>query len=474
MNTKQLRQKVLDLAIRGKLVPQDPNDEPTSVLLEKIRAEKERLIKEKKIKPDKKNGSDKSHYRQSIKNYELPITNAPFEVPESWEWCRLGEIATHNTGKTLDKSRNTGTLREYITTSNLYWGRFDFSELREMPINNNELDRCTAIKGDLLICEGGDAGRSAIWDFDKSVCFQNHIHRVRPFEYISTKYLYFFMHLIYLNGEINAYLKGVGIQSLSGDALASILIPLPPLAEQRRIVATIETAFVEIDKIEQNKIELQQFIKQTKQKVLDLAIRGKLVPQNPDDEPASALLERIKSIKNDKLQIVRNSSDKFPYPFEVPKGWRWCQFNELFKTISSKPFQILQSDIQPTGNFPVISQSQNFIEGYSNKSNKVLKVNKALIVFGDHTRSIKFIDFDFIVGADGVKILSVYIGIEKYLYYFLIYMSFYIENRGYARHFQLLQKELIPLPPLAEQQRIVNQIEKIFTQLDEIEKTIQA
>ena len=245
MDTKKLRQKILDLAIRGKLVPQDPNDEPASVLLERIREEKERLIKDGKIKRDKKEmGSETSHFK-SITNSEIP-----FKVSEGWVWCRLGEIAQHNTGKTLDKSRNTGTLREYITTSNLYWGYFDFMELRKMPIEDNELERCTAIAGDLLICEGGDAGRSAVWKLEQQICFQNHIHRVRPFAEISTSFLYYFMQRLYLNGEIKQYLKGVGIQSLSGNALASIIIPLPPLAEQQRIVQKIETLFQTLDSIQ--------------------------------------------------------------------------------------------------------------------------------------------------------------------------------------------------------------------------------
>ena len=225
---KQTKAKVLDLAVRGKLVPQYSNDEPVSALLERIRKEQKSI----------KTTTDIFHY--------------PFEIPKSWKWCKLSEIAKHNTGKTLDKGRNSGILREYITTSNLYWGRFDLTELRRMLIKENESDRCTAIKGDLLICEGGDAGRSAIWRSDQPICFQNHIHRVRPFENISTEYLYYFMQLIYFNGEIKKYLKGVGIQSLSGDALASVILPLPPPLEQQRIVQIIETILYEINSIQNN------------------------------------------------------------------------------------------------------------------------------------------------------------------------------------------------------------------------------
>jgi type I restriction enzyme S subunit len=225
---KQTKFKVIDLAIRGKIVKQHHEDEPVSALIGKI--------------GNKKN----------VQKITADISHYPYEIPKSWKWCKLGEIAKHNTGKTLDKVRNSGILREYITTSNLYWGRFDLTELRKMLIKENESDRCTAIKGDLLICEGGDAGRSAIWRSDQPICFQNHIHRVRPFENISTEYLYYFMQLIYLNGEIKKYLKGVGIQSLSGDALASVILPLPPSLEQQRIVQKIETILYQINLIQNN------------------------------------------------------------------------------------------------------------------------------------------------------------------------------------------------------------------------------
>jgi type I restriction enzyme S subunit len=187
---------------------------------------------------------------QKSKKITTDISHYPFEIPKSWVWCRLGDIAQHNSGKTLDKKRNTGILYEYITTSNLYWGYFDFTELRKMLIENIELERYTAMRGDLLICEGGDAGRSAIWEYEQTICFQNHIHRVRPFENIKASFIYYFMQLIYLNGEIKKYLKGVGIQSLSGNALASITIPIPPLAEQKRIVSKIEQIFAQIENIE--------------------------------------------------------------------------------------------------------------------------------------------------------------------------------------------------------------------------------
>jgi type I restriction enzyme S subunit len=218
-------------------------------LLEKIRKEKEQLIKAGKLKRDKnesfiyKDAADNSYYESRNGKVLCIDDESPFAIPDNWAWCKLGDIAQHNTGKTLDKERNKGTLRRYITTSNLYWGYFDLTETRKMPFKEEELERCTAQKGDLLICEGGEAGRSAIWDSENSICFQNHIHRVRPYTNIRSEYLLIFMEKITLSGEINIYRKGVGIKGLSGNALASILIPLPPLNEQKRIIEKIEQLF---------------------------------------------------------------------------------------------------------------------------------------------------------------------------------------------------------------------------------------
>jgi type I restriction enzyme S subunit len=244
-----LKKSILQSAIQGKLVAQNPDDEPASVLLEKIRKEKEKLIKDGKLKRDKiesfiyKNTADNSYYELRNGKVLCIDDEIPFEIPDNWTWCRLGNIAQHNTGKTLDKGRNKGTLHKYITTSNLYWGYFDLTEIRQMLFENEELERCTAMKGDLLICEGGEAGRSAIWDSENPICFQNHIHRVRPYARIRAEYLLRYMEKIYLTGEINLYRKGVGIQSLSGNSLASILIPLPPINEQKRIIEKIEQLF---------------------------------------------------------------------------------------------------------------------------------------------------------------------------------------------------------------------------------------
>ena len=246
------KSKILDLAIRGKLVPQNPNDEPASVLLERIRAEKEELIKQGKIKRDKKEtiifrGDDNSYYEQCGKKIECIDSEIVFDIPHKWSWVRLGELFQHNTGKALNSSNTSGTKMQYITTSNMYWDRFELTHLKEMVFTDSEVVKCTVKKGDLLVCEGGDIGRSAIWCFDYPMRIQNHIHRLRPYTTISVKFYYYIFFLYKQTGLIGG--KGIGIQGLSSNALHKLLFPLPPLSEQYRIVEAIETVFAQLDSI---------------------------------------------------------------------------------------------------------------------------------------------------------------------------------------------------------------------------------
>ena len=226
-----------------------------SNLLEKIKTEKERLLKTGKIRKEK----------------PLPqITDEEktFALPAEWVWTRLGEIVLHNSGKTLDNGRNKGVRRKYITTSNLYWGFFVLNDLREMLIEDNELDRCTAIKGDLLICEGGEAGRASVWEYDYNICFQNHIHRIRPYCEIDSHYIFRYFQKLNFTGEINKYRKGMGISNLSGKSLSLIEIPLPPLAEQRAIVERVDKLMSMIDELEKQVTERKDKSERLMQSVL--------------------------------------------------------------------------------------------------------------------------------------------------------------------------------------------------------------
>ena len=219
---KQATSKILDLAITGKLVPQDPNDEPTIELLKRINPG---------FKP-----CDNSHYE-----------NIEFDIPQNWVWATIGDIFEHNTGKALNASNPNGTMLDYITTSNLYWDRFELSIIKQMPFTESEIERCIVRKGDLLICEGGDVGRAAIWDYDYNIMIQNHIHRLRGKVDICTRYFfYLFMHYK-LHNLIGG--KGVAIQGLSSRDLHNLIIPVPSLKEQYDIASSIDLYFSKLDMI---------------------------------------------------------------------------------------------------------------------------------------------------------------------------------------------------------------------------------
>ena len=218
---KESKSKVLDLAIHGKLVPQNPADESASELL-------------KRINPKAEITCDNGHYQK---------------LPEGWCETQLGDIFNHNTGKALNSSNTEGTLKDYLTTSNVYWNSFDFSVIKKMLFKESELNKCQITKGDLLVCEGGDIGRAAIWDYDYDICIQNHLHRLRPkVNGICVSFYYYVLYYLKINNMIGG--KGIGLLGLSSNALHKLHVPFPPLNEQHRIVAKIEEIFAQLDAIE--------------------------------------------------------------------------------------------------------------------------------------------------------------------------------------------------------------------------------
>ena len=301
-------------------------------------------------------------YEKVGKNEPVCIADeVPFDIPESWEWVRLGEIFQHNTGKALNSSNKSGVLLEYITTSNLYWDRFELENLRSMYFTENEIEKCQVSKGDLLVCEGGDIGRAAIWLKDYKICIQNHIHRLRSYVPLCTRFYYYVFFLYKYAGWIGG--KGIGIQGLSSNALHSLLVPVPPIAEQERIVKRLEIIKPLSDKYSEASEQIQElnnlFPEHLKKSILQYAVQGKLVPQDPADEPASVLLERIRTekeklikagkIKRDKHESVIFRRDNSYYekvdgierciddelPFEIPESWEWCRLKSLTENITS-------------------------------------------------------------------------------------------------------------------------------------------
>ena len=306
MDTKKLRQKILDLAIHGKLVPQDPNDEPASVLLERIKAEKERLIKEGKIKRSKKSTktSDTPHYEQ-----------VPFEIPGNWVWCKIEDIGEVITGNTPSKDRVEyyGGDTPFFKPTDLDQGidtRYASDHLSELGFEQSRKLPANTI---LVTCIGATIGKTGIITVAGS-CNQQ-INAIVPNKEVTHSYIFYVCVSNYMQSEIISNASATTLPILNKSNFANLLFPLPPIAEQHRIVKEIGHWFALIDQIEQDKSDLQIVIKQAKSKILDLAIHGKLVPQDPNDEPASELLKRI----NPKAKITCDNG----HSRKLPKGWIW-------------------------------------------------------------------------------------------------------------------------------------------------------
>lgn len=493
MNGKQLKNSILQWAIQGKLVPQDPNDEPASVLLEKIRQEKERLIKEKKIKRDKNasiiyRGEDNSYYEKMLATGEVKCIDeeVPFEIPQGWEWTRIGNIFNHSSGKQQSSSNKSGgTPQKFITTSNLYWGYFVLDNVKIMNFTDEEIKTCSATKGDLLVCEGGAGyGRSAIWNEDYDICLQNHVHRLRPCVSGICEYVY---HFIYLLKESNNLASvGTAMPGLSANRLKGLLLPFPPLSEQRRIVAKLAELLPQIEKYNnvQNKLdELNTTIKDSlKKSILQEAIQGKLVPQLAEEGRAQELLEQIKAekrklVKEGKLKksalndsiIFRGDDNKYyeqigsevteiEFPFDFPSTWSIarlnavCQLTDGLKTIGK---QCLLDAKYLRG-----KSSETIVE----QGKLVYKGDNIMLVDGENSGEVFIVPQD---GYMGSTFKQLWISSSMYEPYVLAFIQFYKEtlrNSKKGAAIPHLNKELfygliIGIPPFQEQKRIVQKIE---------------
>lgn len=369
---KKLRELILELAVRGKLVPQDPNDEPASVLLERIAVEKARLVKEKKIKNEKPLSA-------------ISEDEKPFELPKGWEWCRFEDIFDIQSGITKGRKLKNRVLTTvpYLSVANVQRGYVDVTGIKSVELPVDEVEKYQVLTGDLLITEGGDwdkVGRTAIWaDEMPYVAHQNHVFKARKFlQEQDESWLEMF-----LNGpSARDYFAGsskqtTNLASINKTQLRGCLIAIPPKNEKSCIVAKVDELMTLCDQLElrsESQLAAHQTLMETllatltdscdadelaqnwarlsthfdslftteasidalKQTILQLAVMGKLVPQDPSDEPASALLERIaakkaqlvkeKKIKKEKPLPAISEDEK---PFELPQGWEWCRFGAL-------------------------------------------------------------------------------------------------------------------------------------------------
>ena len=390
--------------------------------------------------------------------------NVPFEIPSSWAWCRLEDIVCELKYGTSEKSSSVGKIAVLRMGNITNVGTIDYSSL-VYSSNDEDIEQYSLEKDDLLFNRTNSSewvGKTAIYKEEQPAIYAGYLIRVRPL-LISPDYLNTVMNSCYYRDWCyNVKTDAVNQSNINAQKLSQLMIPIPPLKEQGRIVAEMDKWISLIDIVKNAKDDLQTIIKQTKYKILDFAIHGKLAPQDPNDEPAIELLKRINP---DFTPCDNGHSGK------LPQGWCYCNYKDVFSDVPSKAYQILQSDIQNDGKYPVISQSVNYIEGYTN-TNNVFQHKIPCIIFGDHTRNVKYVDFDFVVGADGVKILCPKVNV-KWSFYMIMYASSHIENKGYSRHFGQIVKFSYKLPPIAEQQRIVQKIGELFSVLDNIQKALE-
>ena len=475
MDTKKLRQKILDLAIHGKLVPQDPNDEPASVLLERIKAEKERLIKEGKIKRSKKSAktSDTPHYE-----------NVPFEIPSNWVWTTIEEICSKiGSGSTPRGSNYAVKGIPFFRSQNVYNDRLVYDDIKYISDETHQKMKGTEVlANDLLLnITGGSLGRCAVVpaDFNRGNVSQ-HVCIMRP---ILVESEYF--HALILSSYFAKSMKitGSGREGLPKYSLEQMAFPLPPLAEQHRIVAEIEKWFSLIDIIETGKDDLQTTIKQAKSKILDLAIHGKLVPQAPNDEPAVELLKRInpdftpcdnghytqlpKGWCKCRLEDIVEYEQPQAYIVNSTKGWCKCRLEDIVEYEQPQAYIVNSTDYDDRYLTPVLTAGKSFVIGYTNETEGIYQ-NTPCIIFDDFTTDSKLVDFPFKVKSSAMKILKVADNIE--IEYVAMFMNITrligdTHKRYWISEYSKLH---IPIPPKEEQKRIINAVNAMFEKLDAI------
>ena len=477
MDTKKLRQKILDLAIHGKLVPQDPNDEPASVLLERIRAEKERLIAEGKIKRSKKSAtSDTSHYE-----------NVPFEVPNGWCWASLNSVCTifgrigfrgytkddlvDSTGAiTLSPSNIVDGVMNYEKCTYISWKKYE--ESPEIQVQNEDI---------LLVKTGSSYGKCAYVESLPKEATINPQFVVLKFIGCNPRFLTYCLQSNYARKQYEEFVLGTAIPTFTQVALGAMAIPMPPIEEQERIVAEVEKLLSFVDSLDENTNELGNAITVAKSKILDLAIHGKLVSQDPNDEPASELLKRIN-------QKADASCDNPHYP-NIPSSWVCTTMGSIFQHNTGKalnksastegallPYLTTSNVYWNTFDLSVVKEmrfKESEIEKCTIRKGDLLvceggDIGRAAIWDKDYSICIQNHLHRLRPKGDVVPLL--------YLYYIMyLKLSNNLEGKGIGlQGFSsgLLDKLEVPLPPYNEQIRIVDKIQETFNMLDSIAESL--
>ena len=419
----------------------------------------------------------------------------PFDIPDSWEWVTLQTIATSSLGKTLDKAKNKGDLKPYLCSINVYWDGIDLTTVKETRLEENELPKYLLRPGDLLICEGGDIGRSAVWESTQEMYYQNALHRVRFYSEINPHYFQLLLECYKGNQILDAYSKGMTIKHLVQTALNTIVFPLPPLSEQTRIVDAVNRLLPYLhsyDRAEQKLSALNTgFPEALKKSILQEAVQGKLVPQDPSDEPAEALLGRIRAekqrlikegkIKKDKHESVIFRRDNSHYekldgverciddepPFEIPENWCWVRFGTALVNRDAERIPLSVSQREK------LDKKYDYYgaSGVIDKVDRYL-FDKPLLLVGEdganlllRSKPIAFIASGQYWVNNHAHVIDAVAGVDlRYIALFInaTNLAPYVTGTAQPKMNQeKLNSILVPLPPTNEQRRIVSAFEGI-------------
>ena len=498
MTAQQLKNSILQMAVQGKLVPQDPNDEPASVLLERIRAEKERLIKEKKIKREKNpsvifKGADNTPYEKIGDEVRSLVDEVPFDIPDSWEWVRLGNISSYAETKQKVNATNADPSIWGLDLEDIEKGG-RLLEHKTVGERKAVGDKTVFAKGDILYSKLRPYLLKILVAPDDGICTPE-IVPFRAYGGIDPNYIVNYLKSPYVDNLINSITYGVKMPRVGTETMTSLLVPIPPLEEQRRIVEKIDevASTVSAYDVAYQKTETlnSAFPEALKKSILQEAVQGKLVPQDPSDEPAEALLERIRAekqrlikegkIKKDKHESVIFRRDNSHYekldgvecciddelPFEIPETWAWVRIGTILSVSSGDSLTVAQ--MNSAGSIPVYGG--NGIAGTHDKWN----VCHRTLVIGR---------VGYYCGATHITEPFAWVTDNAFITHFdeellqmkwLKFLIDYLEPRKRASSTaqpvisgKLLYPMLVPIPPLNEQHRIVQRIEELLLLVKEL------
>ena len=473
MTGKDLKNSILQFAIQGKLVPQDPNDEPASVLLAKIRKEKEKLVREKKLK------------KKDLETKPISDDEKPFEIPESWEWCRWGEISFNIQYGYNAPALHSGIIR-MVRISDIQNGEVQWENVPFCDIEESEIASYLLGENDILFARtGGTVGKSFLVDKIKypSIYAGYLIRTQYNNKLLIPKYLKMFMESDFYWIQLKDGTIATAQPNCNGKTLSKMILPLPPLSEQKRIVAKIDELMPLVEEYDKAQAKLDKlnstFPEALKMSILQEAIQGKLVPQDPNDEPASVLLAKIRKEKEKLVRekkLKKKDQETTPVtdeekPFEIPESWEWCRLGEMC---------FLMDGIKKTGKNVLLDA--RYLRGKKEKeiieSGRFVNMGKTIIlVDGENSGEVFVVPHEGYMGSTFKELLLLSSVFNKYLLFIFLFYQPLFRNSKKGEAIPHLNKELfknlpIGIPPLAEQKRIVAKIEEVLAEIEKLKSEL--